>query len=402
MPAKKIAVIGGGAAGFMGAITAAERGARVYLFERGRQVLEKVRISGGGRCNVTHACFDPTVFIRNYPRGSRELLAPFTRFGAQEAMDWFESRGVALKVEADGRVFPVTDDSMCIVQCLQEAARNAGVTVVLGRRIDHIQNQSGRWHLGADIPDAFDAVLLAPGSSTGIWAILEQLGHTVVAPVPSLFTFNTRDVRLREMSGVSVPFARLSVAETRLQSEGPVLITHWGLSGPAVLRLSAWGARALASCAHRFCLKVNWVGLSRSEVLHGLRLCKQRFGRRSMGAHPGVEIPARLWHRVLQATGTDVSTRWADVQIAILDKLCDELCEATFDITGKSTFKEEFVTAGGVQLKEVDFRSFQSKVHPGLFLAGEVLDIDAITGGFNFQAAWTGGWIAGMAMTDGP
>lgn len=401
MPIKKIAVIGGGAAGFMGAIAAAERGAQVHIFERGRQVLEKVRISGGGRCNVTHACFDPAVLIRNYPRGSRELLAPFTRFGAREAMDWFESRGVALKVEADGRVFPVTDDSMSIVRCLQAAARQAGVTVALGRRIDNIRNQSGRWQLGPDITDMYDAVLLAPGSNPGVWAVLEQLGHTIVSPVPSLFTFNTKDVRLRDLSGVSVPSAHIGVSETRLQAEGPVLITHWGLSGPAVLRLSAWGARVLASCGHRFSLKVNWLGLPSTAVMDALRIFKQHAGKRSMGAHPGVEVPTRLWHRILQATGTDLSARWADIPVAQLEKICDELCAATFEIAGKSTFKEEFVTAGGVLLKEIDFKTFQSRMHPGLFLAGEVLDIDAITGGFNFQAAWTGGWIAGMSMTEG-
>ena len=392
----KTAIIGGGAAGFFAAITCAEAspGNEVHIFERGKTVLEKVRISGGGRCNVTHHCFDTRELVKNYPRGSRELIGPFSRFGPEDTVQWFSSRGVLLKTESDGRMFPVTDSSQTIIDCLSRAAHNAGVKVHTSSRIEKIRPQDGRWQLDNQI---FDQVMIAAGSSTFMWEVLAGLGHTIIPPVPSLFTFNTKDTRLRDLSGVSVQRARLSVPGTRLTSEGPLLITHWGLSGPAVLRLSAWGAREFREMDYKFQLEIQFSADAESfDAWFGYH--RQHSGKKTIASHAQEGMPARLWQRLTEAGGIDIQKRWADLDKISGQQLYEQLTEARFQITGKSTNKDEFVTAGGVSLKEINFNTFESRVCPGLFLAGEILDIDAITGGFNFQAAWTGGYLAGMAM----
>lgn len=392
----KTAIIGGGAAGFFAAITCAEAspGNEVHIFERGKTVLEKVRISGGGRCNVTHHCFDARELVKNYPRGSRELIGPFSRFGPEDTVQWFSSRGVLLKTESDGRMFPVTDSSQTIIDCLSRAAHNAGVKVHTSSRIEKIRPQDGRWQLDNQI---FDQVMIAAGSSTFMWEVLAGLGHTIIPPVPSLFTFNTKDTRLRDLSGVSVQRARLSVPGTRLTSEGPLLITHWGLSGPAVLRLSAWGAREFREMDYKFQLEIQFSADAESfDAWFGYH--RQHSGKKTIASHAQEGMPARLWQRLTEAGGIDMQKRWADLDKISGQQLYEQLTEARFQITGKSTNKDEFVTAGGVSLKEINFNTFESRVCPGLFLAGEILDIDAITGGFNFQAAWTGGYLAGMAM----
>lgn len=399
-----LAILGGGAAGFFAAIAAAEAdpGARVAIFERGRAVLEKVRVSGGGRCNVTHACFDARELTRHYPRGSRELLSPFLRFGPADTVEWFERRGVRLKTEADGRMFPVSDDSATIVECLVAAARRAGVAVRLGARVEGLGRVGERWQLrlgGQPDQPIFDKVLVATGNSTAMWDELARLGHRIVPPVPSLFTFNTKDTRLRDLSGVSVPDAALQIAGTRLSARGPLLVTHWGLSGPAVLRLSAWGARDLHTLHYDFLLKISWVGdFSDREMLEKLTRLKTGFSKKQLASNAPFGLPLRLWQNLVGAAKIPATLRWAELDKPGLQKLAAELAAGQFAIRGKSTFKEEFVTAGGVDLREVDFKTFESKLFPGLFFAGEALDIDAITGGFNFQAAWTGGWIAGEAM----
>lgn len=399
-----IAIIGGGAAGFFAAITCAETNpaCRVVIFERGKAVLEKVRISGGGRCNVTHACFDARELIQYYPRGSRELLGPFMQFGPQQTVEWFEARGVSLKTEADGRMFPVTDSAQTIVDCLERAAARAGVQVRLGTRVEQLTPAGDVWELGfgrEHSSQRFDKVMIATGSNPAIWAQLRALGHQIIDPVPSLFTFNTKDTRLRDMSGVSVTSVALRVPDSDLRANGPLLITHWGLSGPAILRLSAWGARALHACAYRFPLQVNWTGQHQTAtVLETLMALKNEHGKKSIAAHPQFNLPARLWQRLVESAEIAEGLRWADAGKQQLSRLAGQLCETTFQIAGKSTFKEEFVTAGGVSLKEVNFKTFQSRLLPQLYLAGEALDIDAITGGFNFQAAWTGGWLAGQAL----
>ncbi|MEZ4920622.1 MAG: NAD(P)/FAD-dependent oxidoreductase [Saprospiraceae bacterium] len=395
----KVLVIGGGAAGFFSAIQCAELNpaAEVTVLERGSEVLQKVRISGGGRCNVTHACFEPRELIHFYPRGSRELLGPFTQFNPTDTIEWFEGRGVPLKTESDGRMFPVSDDSASIVRCLETSAQKAGVTIRTRARVDRFEPiDSNRWLviLGNGERLQADKLLVATGSSTSVWKSLAQIGHSIIEPVPSLFTFNTKDTRLRGLAGVSAPHCNLQIDGMKLSTEGPVLVTHWGLSGPAILRLSAWGARQLHEVDYTFPLTIDWTGLGPEAVLDGLMEYKEAYPKRKPEAHALFDLPMRLWQNLVPAT----EKRWADYSKRDMETLHAALTKAVFPIHGKSTFKEEFVTAGGVDLKEINFKRFESKIHPNLFMAGEVLDIDAITGGFNFQAAWTGGWLAGQAM----
>lgn len=394
----KTAIIGGGASGFFAAITCAEvsPGHEVHIFERGKSVLEKVRISGGGRCNVTHHCFDARELVKNYPRGSRELVGPFSRFGPEDTVQWFSERGVQLKTESDGRMFPVTDSSQTIIDCLSRAAHSAGVHVHTSSRIEKIRPQNGRWHLDDQV---FDQVMVAAGSSSSMWEVLADLGHTIIPPVASLFTFNTKDTRLRDLSGVSVQHAHLRIPGTRLTSEGPLLITHWGLSGPAILRLSAWGARALREMDYKFQLDVQFTtGIEPFDSWFAYN--RQHHGKKTTGSYAQEGVPARLWQRLTEAAGIDTQKRWADLDKSSARQLYSQVTESRFNITGKSTNKDEFVTAGGVSLREINFNTFESRLHPRLFMAGEILDIDAITGGFNFQAAWTGGYLAGTAMSE--
>lgn len=398
-----IAIIGGGAAGFFAAITAAERlpGSSVTIYERGNAVLQKVKVSGGGRCNVTHACFDARELVRFYPRGSRELLAPFMRFGPRETVQWFERRGVRLKTEADGRMFPVSDDSQTIIDCLWNSARQAGVAVQTGVRLERLEPLDGQWrlHFTRQAPVTADRVLVATGSNEAVWAMLGTLGHRIVPPVASLFTFNVKDERLRDLAGISVPSARVQVEGSKLLAAGPLLVTHWGLSGPAVLRLSAWGARELHQLNYHFSIKINWLGeMPETEALQALNRQKQEQGKKQIMSHALFGLPQRLWERLCAAAGVAPALRWADAAKPVLQALAGQIATGVFEVRGKSTFKEEFVTAGGVDLREVNFKTFESKRFPHLYFAGEVLDIDAVTGGFNFQAAWTGGWMVGNSM----
>lgn len=401
-----IAIVGGGAAGFFAAITAAESNpnAQVYILERGKTVLEKVRISGGGRCNVTHACFDARALTQYYPRGSRELLGPFSQFGPEQTIEWFARRGVQLKSEADGRMFPVTNNSDTIVQCLLRAAHQAGVIVQTGRRVENLEPMPNGWRLtctGDNESRHFDRVMIAAGSNNAVWDLLARLGHPIVPPVPSLFTFNCRDTRLRDLAGVSVANAALQIPELKLKVSGPLLITHWGLSGPGILRMSAWGARLLHDMNYKCRLIINWTGdKTTSEVTQELNGLKTDWARKSVVTTAPFGLPARLWRHLSEAEGMTEQQRWADLNAQKINALAAQLTEGHFQITGKSTFKEEFVTAGGVDLKAVNFKTFESKICPGLYIAGESLNIDAITGGFNFQAAWTGGWLAGQAMAE--
>lgn len=401
-----IAIVGGGAAGFFAAITCAETNpaCRVSIFERGKNVLEKVRISGGGRCNVTHACFDARELVKHYPRGSRELLGPFMAFGPEQTVAWFAQRGVRLKTEPDGRMFPESNDSQTIVDCLERAAQRAGVQVLTSSRVEKIERvpadnapgSASRWRIGTQV---FDKIMVASGSNPALWEQLQALGHSIVPAVPSLFTFNTKDVRLRDLAGVSVPLASVRVPGTKLSAAGPLLVTHWGLSGPAVLRISAWGARDLNKMFYKFPLEINFVAERNIEgVLMHCQRAKAESAKKTVKVNPLFALPARLWQRLVEAANIGAEARWGDLTKIETQALAVQISESTFHITGKSTFKEEFVTAGGVALKELNFKTFESRICPNLFLAGEVLDIDAITGGFNFQAAWTGGWLAGHAM----
>jgi len=401
---KRVVIIGGGAAGFFAAIRCAElnRNAEVIILERGREVLGKVKVSGGGRCNVTHACFDATELIKRYPRGGRELLGPFHRFGCADTVAWFEQRGVPTKTEADGRMFPQSNSSQTIMDCLQDAARKAGVKVFLQQRVENIQapnEKQAAWSIATKDQTLYaDSLLVATGSSASVWEWLRELGHTIVPPVPSLFTFNIADARIQGLEGIAVPNASTKVEGEKLSDSGPLLITHWGMSGPAILRLSAYGARLLAERKYDFHLLVNWASQAPEDVKAMIEACRKNDARKQVLSTPLLALPARLWRSLVAAAGIGMEMKWADLNKQQLQGLLEQLTAARFRVNGKSTFKEEFVTAGGISLREVNFKTFESKLLPNLYFAGEVLDIDAVTGGFNFQAAWTGGWIAGEAM----
>lgn len=402
-------IIGGGAAGFFAAIHRAANHPeeQITILERNKSVLEKVRISGGGRCNVTHGCWDPRELVKFYPRGGRELLGPFNAFACGDTMGWFGDRNVELKIEDDGRVFPVTDSSQTIIDCLWNTAKGSGVQVLTRTKVTEIiasptspapAAAPTKWTIKAsDQTFHADRLIVTSGSNPAVWNMLEKLGHTLVPPVPSLFAFDTKDTRLRDLSGISLPWASLNIKGDKLKAEGPLLITHRGLSGPAVLRLSAWGARQLAPRKYNFELTVNWLAMRAIDVEERLDELKLEEAKRQISTRAYFDLSARLWKSLVNAAGIPPDQQWSQLSKRQRAALTEQLTNARFNITGKSTNKDEFTTAGGVDLKEVDFKSFRSKLHPNLYLAGEVLDIDAITGGFNFQAAWTGGYLIGNA-----
>ena len=402
-----VVITGGGPAGFFAAIRCAELNPHlnILIIEKASQTLGKVLISGGGRCNVTHACFDPAKLVTFYPRGGNELRGAFSRFQPKDTVAWFESRGVKLKTEADGRMFPVTDSSETIAESLRRAAKKAGMKVQLGMnllRVDTAPRGGFRLEVRQEakvFPIQTKKLLIATGSDRRILETIRSLGHTTVEPVPSLFTFNIKDKRIEGLAGVSVEDVTLRMESVTVR--GPLLITHWGLSGPAVLRCSAWGARILFEKKYASPLTVNWLGNygldAALEVLQRNKDWKENT-RRKIGTTPAFsQIPVRLWKQLTEFIG---DKNWADVTKAELRRLAQELTTGEFQITGKGQFKEEFVTAGGVSLKEVDFKTMQSRLIDGLYFAGEVLDIDGITGGFNFQSSWTTGWLAGTALSE--
>ena len=406
MSSQRIIIVGGGAAGFFAAIACAEASpnATVMLLEKGTHFLTKVRISGGGRCNVTHSCFDARELSTRYPRGARALISIFQRFQPRDTIEWFAARGVALKLEADGRMFPTTDNSQTIIDCLVNAAHASGVELRTHCGMESVKRREGG---GFDVTlsngetRACDRLLLATGGCRAAVAgqLAASLGHTLEPPVPSLFTFHIQTPWLRELPGVSVGAAEANVPGTGLRERGPLLVTHWGLSGPVVLRLSAWGARELAACEYKFPLQVNWLPHLSAETLSSeLQRQKQANPARSIVNASLPPLPSRLWEQLVLASGIKPVTRWAELSSSALHQLVQQLTRTEFPVTGKSLNKDEFVTCGGVRLGEVDFKTMESRVCPGLYFAGELLDIDGITGGFNFQACWTTGWIAGRAM----
>lgn len=403
-----LAVAGGGAAGFFAAVQAkaAAPHARVVILEKSREFLAKVAISGGGRCNVTHACFDPARLIQFYPRGGRELRGPFTRFQPRDTMAWFEERGVPLKTEEDGRVFPVSDNSADIIGALLREAEELDV------RLNPLQGlQSARPNENGFALELTDgtlmqcrALVIATGGNRGSGGleVAASLGHSINEPVPSLFSFHVRSPMLEGLSGISVEQARVRIPELKAEDRGPLLITHSGLSGPAILKLSAWQARALAERQDAVDLEIQWLGDSTEPELRSL-FEQQRLqqGARMVFRTPMGAMPRRLWERLCTLAGIADETTWARLPGAQRDALLTLLLRAPCTMRGKTLNKEEFVTCGGVCLKEVDMKRFESRLHPGLFFAGEVLDIDGVTGGFNFQAAWTGGHLAGTAAGEG-
>jgi len=428
--AKNLLVIGGGAAGIFCAVNAARRDPvlRVTVLEKTGKLLSKVKVSGGGRCNVTHACFDIAEMAAHYPRGQHFVRKAFHHFFTTDTIEWFAARGVELKTEADGRMFPITDSSQTVIDCLMREVNAFGVEVRMHAEVRDITVRP-EGPAGADVGGAAGAdpggsagpvgagaaadrfeVLLADGRrlpadfvcvacggfpKLSMFDWIRRLGHTVEEPVPSLFTFNLGGNPLTELMGISVPQALVKIQGSRLVERGPLLITHWGLSGPVVLRLSAWGARELAGAAYRFGVQVNWLGeITEPQARDRLQEMRQeRAGQGVAGKNP-FGLPGRLWEYFLAAAGIGAVVRWAELPAREQNRLVGLLCAGTFTVEGKTTFKEEFVTAGGVRLAEVDPATFESRIVPGLFFAGEILDVDGITGGFNFQHAWTGGWVA--------
>jgi predicted Rossmann fold flavoprotein len=400
----RVIIIGGGAAGYFTAINAKEKNPEleVIILEKGKDVLQKVKISGGGRCNVTHACFDPKELVEFYPRGAKELLGPFHQFMTGDTFEWFENRGVPLKIEDDHRVFPEANTSQAIIDSFQKAIDKLEIKVFTNHGVSSVTSQENKWIVYTkDQVFEADKLVIAAGSSKKVWQLCETLGHAIVAPVPSLFTFNINDKRLVDLLGTSVPNATVKISNTTLEATGPLLITHWGMSGPAVLKLSAFGARILADKNYQYNVEVNWLSRPTAKVLNILLNLKKKEPRKTaILKSPFNEISKRLWERFVVASDITTAQNWADVKNIQLEKLANQLTKGVFNANGRTTFKDEFVTAGGIDLKEINFKRFESKKHKNLFFVGEVLNIDAVTGGFNFQNAWTGGYICANALCD--
>jgi predicted Rossmann fold flavoprotein len=396
-----IIIVGGGAAGFFTAINCVEKNPalKVAILERGKTVLEKVRISGGGRCNVTHACFVPNDLVKFYPRGEKELRGPFHQFCSGDTIEWFEKRGVTLKIEKDGRMFPVTDSSQTIIDCFLSEVKKLKIDVLTSQSVQSIFKGEDYWKVETN-HETFSCqkLIMTTGSNPKVWEMLHDLGHTIVSPVPSLFTFNIKDARIKDLMGVSA-FAKVKVKGSKLEASGPLLITHWGMSGPGILRLSAWGALLLAEKKYQFSIQVNWLNeMTFEEAMDTLKNIKQEQAKKMVGKKSPFAFPNRLWESLVLASGISEEVKWADLSKQQLTDLANQLTNGEFQVNGKSTFKEEFVTAGGIDLKEINFKTMESKLHQNLYFAGEIVNIDAITGGFNFQNAWTSGFIVAQAI----
>ncbi len=422
-----VIIIGGGAAGFYAAIHIAEANPalKIVILERGKTVLSKVKISGGGRCNITHAQFIPKELTKNYPRGEKELLGPFYNHGSNETIAFFENRGVPLKVESDGRIFPKSNSSQTVIDCFLREAEKYNIKILRNTPIVGIKllnantlKNNTKWQLQS-LHKTFEAdkLLIATGSNPKIWDMMKGLGHKITPPVPSLFTFNIKDERIAGIQGISAE-ARVEVLPkqwsgskvslklsseisqpTKLEAEGPLLITHWGLSGPVILRLSAWGARTLSDYNYNFNIRVNWLPeYHEGAVLRLLLEIKNIEAKKTILRTNAVDLPRRLWINLVKASNITEKVKWGDISKNQLEVLANQLTHSKFKVEGRSAFKEEFVTAGGIDLKEINFKTYESKLHKDLFFAGEVLDIDAITGGFNFQNAWTGAYIAAQSI----
>ena len=406
MNSERIVIVGGGAAGFFAALACAEsrRSAEISILEKTAHFLSKVKISGGGRCNVTHADFDAREFSKRFPRGERALISAFGKFQASDTVAWFENHDVKLKIESDGRMFPMTDSSQTIIDCLLNSAREAGVKLKTNYGVENVAKKSGGgFELALSNGEILscDKLLLAIGGcrTPALGQLAASLGHSLEPPVPSLFTFHVEIPWLRGLAGISVETVEASVPGTKLRERGALLLTHWGLSGPAILRLSAWGARKLHGENYQFRLQINWLPhLSEEKLAVEFQARRKSQPAKLIVNFPIAPLPARLWEQLVIASGVTRDTRWAAFSGAAQHTLIQQLLRSEFVVIGKSLNKDEFVTCGGVKLNEVNFKTMESKICPGLFFAGEVLDIDGITGGFNFQAAWTTGWIAGRAM----
>ena len=412
---KRLIVIGGGAAGFFCAVNAARLNPslQVTLLEKGNKLLSKVKVSGGGRCNVTHACFNIQDMSKRYPRGEHFVRKAFHQFFTTDTIEWFESRGVKLKTETDGRMFPVSNSSQTIIDCLMKEVNTYGVEILMNREVRKLEAENGKpsdakamegkWKVELNNNEIMEAdfVCVASGGFPKLQQFdwLKNTGHHIIEPVPSLFTFNIPGHSITKLMGVSVPEATIRIQSTKLKNTGPLLITHWGMSGPCVLKLSAWGARELQEMNYDFTISVNWFNDQKEQELKAaLQSHRNINGSQKIINNNLFQLPNRLWQFLLQEAGIKEEWRWADLPSKEQNKLVQILTNHEFHVKGKTTFKEEFVTAGGVDLKQVDANTMQSKLHPGLFFAGEILDVDGITGGFNFQHAWTSGFIAAKSI----
>ena len=391
---KKVIIIGGGASGFF---TAANIDTKLYdvtILEQNSDVLQKVKISGGGRCNVSHACFDPRELVQFYPRGHKELLSVFTKFQPGDTMNWYEKHGVALKIEDDNRIFPESNSSQSIINCLVNECRKKNVKILTKQTVTEILPQENGYKIHTTDQNYFaDYVVFSTGSSPKAFKILEKLGHQIITPVPSLFTFNIKNEILKDLMGTSFQYVDIEIPKLNLEESGSLLITHWGLSGPAVLKLSAWGARELAALKYQFEIIVNFIGTASEDALEIFKNFKENEPKKSIGQAKIFDITNRFWQRILFVSGIDTTKQLANINNKEMQKIIENLCCCRMNVTGKSTFKEEFVTAGGVDLKEMDFKTMRSKKLPNFYISGEVLNIDAVTGGFNFQACWSEGWL---------
>ena len=391
---KKVIIIGGGASGFF---TAANIDTKLYdvtILEQNSDVLQKVKISGGGRCNVSHACFDPRELVQFYPRGNKELLSVFTKFQPEDTMNWYEEHGVVLKIEDDNRIFPESNSSQSIIDCLVNECRKNNVKILTKQTVTEILPQENGYKIHTTDQNYFaDYVVFSTGSSPKAFKILEKLGHQIITPVPSLFTFNIKNEILKDLMGTSFQYVNIEIPRLNLEESGSLLITHWGLSGPAILKLSAWGARELAALKYQFEIIVNFIGTASEDALEIFKNFKEKEPKKSIGQAKIFDITNRFWQRILFVSGIDTAKQLANINNKEMQKIIENLCCCRMNVTGKSTFKEEFVTAGGVDLKEMDFKTMKSKKLPNFYISGEVLNIDAVTGGFNFQACWSEGWL---------
>lgn len=398
---KQIIIIGGGAAGFFCAANLNATKYKITILEQNSDVLQKVKISGGGRCNVTHACFDPRELVQFYPRGNKELLSVFTRFQPGDTMEWFENRKVSLKIEGDNRVFPESNSSQTIINAMLNEVQSKNVEVKTKCSVKEIEKQDERYVVKTSLGDfEADYIIYTTGSSPKSLKMIESLGHNSIDPVPSLFTFNIKDDLLKDLAGTSFEMVETSIPRLKTEESGPLLITHWGLSGPAILKISAWEAINLAKMKYNFEIEVNFISRSIDDAEEVFQQFKQSNPKKTIGQSKIFDITNRFWQRILEVSNIDLNKQVANLSKKEMDRIVENLCKKKFQVTGKSTFKDEFVTAGGVDLKEINFKNMSSKILSNFYIAGEVLNIDAVTGGFNFQACWSEAWLIAQDLNN--
>ena len=398
---RQIIIIGGGAAGFFCAVNLDEKKYKITILEQNSDVLQKVKISGGGRCNVTHACFDPKELVRFYPRGNKELLSVFTKFQPGDMMEWFEKRKVSLKIENDNRVFPESNSSQTVINTFQNEIQQKNVEVKTKCSVKEIGKHDQKYVVKTSLGDFLaDYIIYTTGSSPKSLKVIQNLGHTIIDLVPSLFTFNVKDDMLKDLAGTSFENAEISIPKLKAEESGSLLITHWGLSGPAILKISAWEAIHLAKTKYSFEIEINFISKPIDEAEELFQNFKISNPKKTIGQSKIFDVTNRFWQKILEVSKVDLNKQVANISGKEIKGILENLCKKKFQVTGKSTFKDEFVTAGGVDLKEINFKNMSSKILPNFHVAGEVLNIDAVTGGFNFQACWSEAWLIAQYLNN--